>query len=82
MRKDGPPIGFVAVGLLLSAGMLLAQYEVLVRPDNTVELADAENPAMTLLLAPLEAAPPSEAAMAVPTLKAEPAVLEVGTSRQ
>lgn len=82
MRKDGPPIGFVAVGLLLSAGMLLTQYEVLVRPNNTVELADAENPVMTLQLASLEAAPSSEAARAVPTLRAEPAVLEVGTSRQ
>lgn len=82
MRKDGPPIGFVAIGLVLSAGMLLAQYEVLVRPDNTVELADAENPVMTLRLASLEATPPSEADMAVPALKAEPAVLEVGTSRQ
>lgn len=81
MRKDGPPLGFVAIGLVLSAGMLLAQYEVLVRPDNTVELADAENPVMTLQLASLEAAPLGEAAMAVPTLKAEPALLEVETSR-
>jgi hypothetical protein len=82
MRKDGPPIGFVAIGLLLSAGMLLTQYEILVRPENTVELADAENPVMTFQLASLELPPPSEAAMAVPTLKAEPVVLEVGPSRQ
>lgn len=54
MRKDGPPIRFVAIGLVLSAGMLLAQYEVLVRPDNSVELADAENPVITLQLASLE----------------------------
>ena len=82
MRKDGPPFGFVAIGLALSAGMLLAQYELLVRPDNSVELADAENPVMTLQLASLESSPPSELAMAVPTLKAEPAVLEVETSRR
>ncbi|WP_457108842.1 hypothetical protein [Methylobacterium sp. P5_C11] len=82
MRKDGPPTGFVAIGLVLSAGMLLAQYEVLVRPDNTVELADAENPAMTLQLASFEPSLPSEAVVAVPTLRAKPAVLEVGTSRQ
>ena len=82
MRKDGPPIRFVAIGLVLSAGMLLAQYELLVRPDNSVGLADAENPVMTLQLASLEPSLPSEAAMAVPTLKAEPAVLEVETSRR
>ena len=81
MRKEGPPIGFVAIGLLLSAGMLLAQYDLLVRPDNSVQLADAENPVMTLQLASVEPSPPSEAAVAVPTLKGEPAVLEVGTSR-
>lgn len=81
MRKDGPPIGFVAIGLLLSAGMLFTQYELLVRPDNSVELADAENPVMTLQLASLEPSLPSEAAVAIPTIKAEPAVLEVGTSR-
>lgn len=82
MRKNGPPIGFVAIGLALSAGMLLAQYEVLVRPENTVELADAENPVTTLQLASLEDPSSSEAAMAHSTLRAEPAVLEVGTSRQ
>ncbi|MGH1592389.1 hypothetical protein ACRBEV_33260 (plasmid) [Methylobacterium phyllosphaerae] len=82
MRKDGPPIGFVAIGLVLSAGMLLAQYELLVRPDNAVELADAENPVTALQLASLEPSPPSKAAVAVPTLKAEPAALEVGTSGQ
>jgi hypothetical protein len=81
MRKDGPPIRFVAIGLVLSAGMLLAQYEVLVRPANSVELADAENPVITLQLASLEAMPPSEAVRAIPTLKAEPAVLEVEASR-
>ena len=80
MRKDGPPVAFVAIGLVLSAGMLLAQYEILVRPNNTVELADAENPVMTLRLASLEPSLLSEAAMTVPTLKAEPAVLEVKVS--
>ncbi|MDN3575010.1 hypothetical protein [Methylobacterium longum] len=82
MRKDGPPIRFVAIGLVLSAGMLLGQYELLVRPDNTVELADAEYPVMTIQVASLERSSPSEAAMTIPALKAEPAVLEVGTSRQ
>ena len=82
MRKDGPPIRFVAIGLVLSAGMLLAQYELLVRPDNSVGLADAENPVMTLQLASLEPSLPSEAAMVLPILKAEPAALEVKTSRQ
>lgn len=81
MRKDGPPIGFVAIGLVLSAGMLLAQYEILVRPNNSVELVDAENPVMAPQLAALEPSP-SEAVMTVPTLKAEPAVLEVGASGQ
>jgi hypothetical protein len=51
MRKDGPPIRFVAIGLVLSAGMLLGQYELLVRPDNSAGLADAENPVMTVQLA-------------------------------
>lgn len=82
MRKDRPPIGFVAIGLVLSAGMLLGQYELLVSPNNTIEMADAEYPVITIQLASLEPSRLSEAAMAAPTLKAEPAVLEVGTSRQ
>jgi hypothetical protein len=82
MRKDGPPIRFVAIGLVLSAGMLLAQYELLVRADNSAGLADAENPVMTLQLASLEPSQSSEKVMAVPTLRAEPAALEVETSHQ
>jgi hypothetical protein len=82
MRKDGPPIRFVAIGLVLSAGMLLGQYELLVRPDNSAGLADAENPVMTVQLASLEPSQPSETVIAVPTLRAEPAILEVETSRQ
>jgi hypothetical protein len=37
---------------------------------------------MTLQLASLESSPLIGAAMAIPVLRAQPAVLEVGTSRQ
>lgn len=70
-----PSIRFVATGLVLSAGMLLAQYERLVRTDNAAGLADAENPVVTLQLASLATSPPSEATLVVPTLRAEPAAL-------